>query len=272
MRTLQGKVAVVTGAGSGIGRATAAALARHGVAVAVADIDAVSAKTVAEQLGATASSHRVDVSSEDEFRALRDGVLERHGQVDILVNNAGIAPAPTRFAEMDLADIKRILEINLFGTVHGSAIFLPDLLARPEASLVNVGSYCGLLGMPSMAPYTTSKFGVRGLTEALRMELAGTDVAVTLVMPGATRTSLMTNSPLVPDGDRETLQQKFDDNPAVSPEVVAKGIVQGIRRGRARVLTGKDTRALDLIVRTAPGRYGVLLAKPMNNVLKKAFG
>lgn len=272
MRTLDGKVAVVTGAGSGIGRSIAVALAGHGVAVAVADINIDAAKEVADRLGGQASAHQVDVSSEAEVRSLRDAVVAAYGHVDIVVNNAGIAPAPTRLAEMPLADVRRVLEINLFGAVHGSAIFLPDLLARTEASLVNVSSYCGLVGMPRMVPYTTSKYGVRGLTEALRMELAGTPVAVTLVMPGATKTSLMTNSPLVEESRRAGLQKLFDDNPGMSPDAVAAAVLRGIKSGRARVLTGKDTRGLDAVVRLLPGRYSSLLAKPMNSVLDKAFG
>lgn len=272
MRTLDGKVAVVTGAGSGIGRSIAVALADHGVAVAAADINRAAAGAVVGRLGGRATAHQVDVSSEAEVQALRDAVIGAYGHVDIVVNNAGIAPAPTRLVEMALADVRRVLEINLFGAVYGSAVFLPDLLSRPEASLVNVSSYCGLVGMPRMVPYTTSKYGVRGLTEALRMELAGTPVAVTLVMPGATRTALMTNSPLVEDSRRADLQRLFDANPGMSPDAVAAAVLRGIRSGKARVLTGKDTRGLDAIVRLLPGRYSSLLARPMNSVLDKAFG
>jgi NAD(P)-dependent dehydrogenase (short-subunit alcohol dehydrogenase family) len=272
MRQLEGKVAVVTGAGSGIGRAIAEALAARGVTVAAADINVATVKELVADLGGAGTAHQVDVSAETEVRALRDEVIGTHGRVDILVNNAGVAPAPTPLAEMPLTDVRRVLEINLFGAVHGSTIFLPDLLARPEAGLVNVSSYCGLVGMPRMVPYTTSKFGVRGLSEALRMELAGTPVAVTLVLPGATRTSLMTNSPLVEESRRAELQKIFDDNPGMTPEAVAAAVVRGIRSGRPRVLTGKDTRGLDAIVRLLPGRYSSLLARPMNAVLDKAFG
>jgi NAD(P)-dependent dehydrogenase (short-subunit alcohol dehydrogenase family) len=272
MKIFENKVAVVTGAGSGIGKAIALALGARGVTVAVADINVEAAKQVAAEIGGTATAHHVDVSSEDEFWALRDAVLDVYGVIDIVVNNAGIAPAPTALAEMPLADVRRVLEINLFGAVHGSSIFLPDLLARTEASLVNVSSYCGLVGMPKMVPYTTSKFGVRGLTEALRMELAGTPVAVTLVMPGATKTSLMANSPLVEESRRDELQKIFDDNPGMSADAVAAAVLRGIRSGRARVLTGNDTRGLDAVVRLLPGRYASLLAKPMNAVIDKAFG
>ena len=272
MRQLSGKVAVVTGGASGIGAALVAKLAGLGCVVAVADLDLDGATRVAGSIGAAASAHRVDVSSEAEFRSLREEVIAAHGVVDILVNNAGIGPGPKAFVDTDLADVRRILDINLWGAIYGSSIFLPDLLRRPQASLVNVGSYTGLMAAGQVAAYSTSKFGVRGLTEALRMELAGTSVKVTLVMPGVTRTALISHSPVIDAAHRDGLQAAFNKAPAVGPEVVAAGIIKGIQKGKPRVLTGKDTVALDIITRLAPAHYSALLAKPMAIALKKTFG
>jgi short-subunit dehydrogenase len=275
MRDLRGKVAVVTGAGSGIGRAIALRLGAEGARVVVADIDLESARAVAKQVldaGGEATAHPVDVSSEEGLRALRVEVLDAHRVVDVLVNNAGIAGAPADFVDTPLPDVRRILEINLVGTITGTAVFLPDLLTRERAGLVNICSYTGLLGATSMVAYSTSKFGVRGFTESLRMELAGTAVAVTLVMPGGTRTAMMANSPLVANDRKESLQTAFDKAPMVSPDVVASGVLKGIRGAKPRVLVGKDTKVLDVITRLAPGRYSTLLAKPMKATVARTFG
>jgi hypothetical protein len=275
MRNLDGKVAVVTGGGSGIGRAIVLALAREGVTVAVADLDPSRAHQVADGLAADekkASAHRVDVSDEASVRALREEVLAAHGVVDIVVNNAGIGPAPRDFVDVDLAYVRRFLDVNLWGAINGSHAFLPDLLSRPEASLVNIGSYTGLMAPAGVAAYATSKFGVRGFTESLRMELAGSPVTVTLVVPGVTRTALMANSPVIDEDQKDTLQKAFDKAPAVGPDTVAKGVLKGIKGKKPRVRTGMDTVALDIITRLAPARYSTLLAKPMKATMKKTFG
>lgn len=275
MRDLNGKVAVVTGGGSGIGRATVLELSKSGATVAVADLNLEAANNVVAEVaaaGGKATAHRVDVSSEDDFRTLRDEVLAAHSVVDIVVNNAGIGPAPKDFHLTDLAEVRRFIDINLWGAINGSHVFLPELLKRPDASLVNIGSYTGLMAPAGVAAYATSKFGVRGLTEALRMELAGSTVTATLVVPGVTRTALMANSPAIAEDQKDSLQKAFDKAPAVGPEVVAKGVIKGIVKKKPRVLTGKDTVALDLITRLAPARYSGLLAKPMKAIMKKTFG
>jgi NAD(P)-dependent dehydrogenase (short-subunit alcohol dehydrogenase family) len=272
MRNLSGKVAVITGGGSGIGREIGRALASRGAVVAVADLDLDAARRLADELPGGASGHAVDVSSEQRFQALRDEVLAQHGQVDILVNNAGIGPAPKNFLDTPLAEFRRFLDINLWGAIHGSHVFLPELLRRPEAALVNVGSYTGLMAPSLVTGYATSKFGVRGFTESLRMELAGSPVAVTLVMPGVTKTALMANSPVIAEADKAALQRAFDKAPGITPDKVAAGVVKGITHRRSRVLTGADTAALDLITRLFPGAYSALLAKPMALAMRKTFG
>ena len=275
MRDLNGKVAVVTGGGSGIGRATVLELSKLGATVAVADLNFEAATAVVAEVtaaGGNASAHRVDVSSEADFKTLRDEVLAAHTVVDIVINNAGIGPAPRDFVDVDLAYVRRFIDINMWGAINGSHVFLPELLKRPEASLVNIGSYTGLMAPAGVAAYATSKFGVRGFTESLRMELAGSPVTVTLVVPGVTRTALMANSPAIADGDKDSLQKAFDTAPAVGPKTVAKGIIKGIRGKKPRVRTGMDTVALDIITRLAPARYSTMLAKPMKATMKKTFG
>jgi NAD(P)-dependent dehydrogenase (short-subunit alcohol dehydrogenase family) len=275
MRSLEGKVAVITGAGSGIGRALALRLAGQGVTVAVVDLAKDSATKVVTEIrasGGRASAHGADVSSEGDMRVVRDEVLATHGVVDIVVNNAGILHEPRALVETDMADIHRVLDVNLLGVIHGSVVFLPDLLARKEANLVNVASYAGLLGATNLAAYCTSKFGVRGFTESLRMEMTGSPVTVTLVLPGVTKTPIMTNSPLMPETRKARLQATFDGGPGVSADVVAEAVIGGIVKNKPRVLVGKDTKGVDLLTRIAPGAYSKLLAGSMRKTIEKNFG
>lgn len=273
MRQLNGKVAVVTGAGSGIGRATALALDREGMAVAAVDLDAGAAKETAGAIagaGGTASSHQVDVSSEEDMRALVDAVLAEHGVVDAVVNVAGIAVAPTPTVDVPLDRFRKVMDVNFWGVAYGSLFFLPHLLERPEANLVNVASNAGIMAYSKVTPYTSSKFAVRGFSESLRMELRPTPVRVTVVYPGTTKTSLMANSPVIENAG--TVQRQFEKSWGRPPEAVADAIVRAIRKDRPRALVGPDTAALDAVVRLLPGAYSRLLAGSIDRFMKMTFG
>ena len=275
MRELGGKVAVITGAGAGIGRATALALAAAGTTVAVCDVDADAAKEtveLVERAGGRAGLHQVDVTSEAEMRALADAVLAEHGAVDIVVNNAGIAGPTVPTADVPLERFHRVMDVNFWGVVHGSVAFIPHLVTRPEANLVNVASNAGILAYSRMAPYNSSKFAVRGFTETLRMELRSTPVRVTVVCPGITGTQFVAHSPVIDDADRRTMQATYDKMRTTKPETVAAAIVRAIRRDRPRALVGPDTAALDAIVRLLPAAHSRLLAKPVDLLFRRALG
>jgi NAD(P)-dependent dehydrogenase (short-subunit alcohol dehydrogenase family) len=275
MRELRGKVAVVTGAGAGIGRATSLALAREGTAVAVCDLDAGAAKETAnlvETAGGRASVHQVDVASEDEMRALVDAVLGEHGVVDIVVNNAGIAGPTMKTPDVPLERFRKVMDVNFWGVVHGSMLFVPHLVTRPEANLVNMASNAGILAYSRMAPYNSSKFAVRGFTETLRMELRSTPVRVTVVCPGITGTSFVANSPVIDEAERTSMQARFDKTWTNKPEKVAAAILNAIRKDKPRVLAGPDTVALDAIVRLLPAAHSRLLAKPVELLFRQALG
>ena len=275
MRELREKVAVVTGAGAGIGRATSLALSREGTTVAVCDLDAGTAKETAnliEAAGGRASVHQVDVSSEDDMRRLVDSVLTEHGVVDIVVNNAGIAGPTMKTAEVPLDRFHKVMDVNFWGVVHGSVFFVPHLVTRPEANLVNVASNAGILAYSRIAPYNASKFAVRGFTETLRMELRSTPVRVTVVCPGITGTSIVAHSPVIDEAERRTMQARFDKTWTTKPEKVAASIVKAIQRDKARALVGPDTAALDAIVRLLPAAHSRLLAKPVDLLLRQALG
>ena len=275
MRELGGKVAVITGAGAGIGRATALALAGEGTAVAVGDLDADGAKETVELIhaaGGRASLHHVDVTSEAEMRALVDAVLAEHGVVDIVVNNAGICGPTLPTAELPLERFHSVMDVNFWGVVHGSVAFLPHLVTRPEANLVNMASNAGLLAYSRMAAYNTSKFAVRGFTETLRMELRSSPVRVTLVCPGITGTQFVAHSPVIDDGERRAMQATYDKMLTTKPEKVARAIVSAIRRDRPRVLVGPDSVALDAVVRLLPAAHSRLLARPVDLLFRRALG
>lgn len=271
MGRLQGRIAVVTGGGAGIGEQTALQLAARGASIAVCDLNLAAAESVAEAIrhkGSSASAHAVDVTSEDAMRALPAEVIECHGAVDIVVNNAGVASEPTLTPDLRFADFRAVMAVNFWGVVHGSMFFLPHLLQRSEASLVNVSSNAGLMAYGRMAAYSSSKFAVRGFTESLRMELAGGPVAVTLVHPGSTKTRIIANSPVIDEGRRASVQAKVDATWGRPPEAVAAAIVHGIERRRSRVLIGPDTRAMDLVVRLIPGAYSRMFSSPVLKVLQ----
>ena len=273
MRDLKTKVAVVTGAGSGIGRATAVALGREGARVVACDVNATLVQETVDLIraaGNTASAEEVDVSDERAMRSMADRVAAGRGGVDIVVNNAGIAAPTTPATELSLENFRKVMEVNFWGTVYGSLFFLPHLLRRPEANLVNVASNSSIMAYSGMADYTASKFAVRGFTESLRMELAGTAVCATLVLPGATRTSLMLHSPIMREEEQRSMQRILDTSSwARSSEAVADAIRKAILANRPRMIVGLDTYALDAIVRLFPGRYSQLLAGTVRRTRSK---
>lgn len=275
MRELGGKLAVITGAGAGIGRATALSLAREGCTIAVCDLHEAAAKETVELVaaaGGRATAHHVDVASEPQMRELVDAVIDEHGVVDIVVNNAGIAGPTLPTDEVPLDRFHTVLDVNLWGVVHGSVLFLPHLRTRPVANLVNVASNAALLAYSRMAPYNTSKFAVRGFTETLRMELRSTPVRVTVVCPGVTGTQMLAHSPVIDEGDRQTMQARFDSYKTVKPDTVARAIVRAIKADKPRALIGPDTAIFDAIVRLLPAAHSRLLARPVDMVLARALG
>jgi len=251
---LRGSTAVVSGAGSGIGRATALLLARKGVRVHAADIDGERASSVAEEieaLGGFAEAHAVDISDSVAVTAFAASLRARGERVDILVNNAGICTAgPVEKA--DIADWRRIVGTNLLGTVQMTSAFLPEMLARGRGHIVNVASLAGLVAFPFVAPYTASKHALVGLSAAMNMELSCRGVITTAVCPGAVRTALYTDSPIeLPGLARERivgLISRF----AIPPETIAKDIVRAVVKRRTLVVRAGPARPLWLLSRLAP--------------------
>lgn len=269
MKSFRNRVAAITGAGSGIGRALALELASSGCALALADIDEAGLAQTRERLrdsGVKVSGQRLDVADREAVHAWADRVAKEHGRVNLIINNAGVALGST-VEQMRYQDLEWLLNINLWGVIHGTKAFLPHLAASGEGHVVNLSSIFGLIGVPSQSAYNAAKFAVRGFTEALRQELEieGSPVSATCVHPGGIKTNISRNARL-DDSVRELLpgagsdpRQWFERLFITRPEKAATTILAGVRRNARRVLIGPDARAVDLLQRLLPTGYQRLL-------------
>jgi short-subunit dehydrogenase len=277
MKDFRNKVAAITGASSGIGRALAVDLAKRGCNLALASNSNVAglAETVAmvADLGVVVTSQRVDVADRRQMRAWAKKVVREHGGVNLIVNNAGVAHAGTVLGS-DYADYEWVMGINYWGVVYGTKEFLPHLIASGEGHVVNVSSIFGLFAQPAMSAYNSSKFAVRGFTESLRQELdmAGNGVSATCVHPGGVKTNIAASgrySASVTDvtgSSSAKSREGFELLLRTTPETAAKAIVAGIRRDARRVLIGIDARAGDGMQRLLPSRYQDLVTGAMRLV------
>jgi short-subunit dehydrogenase len=254
MRTLRGTTALVTGAGSGIGRAIAHALAAAGSKVHAVDIDLARARAVAAEIvaaGGAAEAHAVDVADPAGVAALGDALRASGEQTGIVVNCAGIlVTGPAE--QIDLAEWKRVFDVNLFGAVHTIRVFAPAMLARGSGHIVNVASLAGLVPFPFVAPYVASKHALVGLSLATGMELAHRGVAVTAVCPGAVRTALYTAKPMSLPGNASEEIIGLIDRGAMPPERIARDVVQAICKRRALVVRAGPARPLWSLYALAP--------------------
>jgi NAD(P)-dependent dehydrogenase (short-subunit alcohol dehydrogenase family) len=261
---LKGRTAVVTGAAGGIGRAIAVSLARRGCHLALADIDdAALAHTATEIAGNHAhddvriSRHHLDVSDRAAVSALPTQVTAEHGRVDVLVNNAGVAVGGT-FLEVAESDFDWLFGINFWGVVQMTRAFLPLLQKSEEARLVNISSLYGLIAPPGQTAYCASKFAVRGFSEALRHELAGTRIGVTVVHPGGVATSIAKNArqPSCLSEEEAARRRKFFDSfLTMRPEIAGEIIVRGVENRKPRILVGSDAKYASLLERLMPVTY-----------------
>ncbi|MBJ20144.1 MAG: SDR family NAD(P)-dependent oxidoreductase [bacterium] len=263
MKHFEGRVAVITGAASGIGHATSLRLAARGCAIAAADIDAnglASLEKLLAEGGTTASTHRVDVSSASEMESFAGEVEEIHGAAHILVNNAGVVIAGT-FREQRLEDLEWLVGINYWGVVYGCHYFLPLLERQPEAHIVNLSSLFGFLGLPEQSGYCATKAAVRALSESLWTELRPKGIGVTSIHPGCIDTSIVASGRMDDQGTRDEVQRFFDRHGA-SPDVVAKAIERGIEKNKLRVRVRPESILGDWLKRLAPvGIHRIIAAR-----------
>jgi NADP-dependent 3-hydroxy acid dehydrogenase YdfG len=275
MEGFAGKVAVVTGAGSGIGQALAIELARSGASVAISDVNTEGLASTEERLksiGAPVKTDRLDVTEREAFELYADAVKDHFGKVNQIYNNAGIAFAGD-IEVSQFKDIERVMDVDFWGVVNGTKVFLPHLIASGDGHIVNISSIFGLFSVPGQAAYNAAKFAVRGFTEALRqeMQVAGHPVKVTTVHPGGIKTAIARNMTTVEGLDKDELAQTFDKKLAnTSPEKAARIILDGVRKNKARVLVGPDAKALDIIVRVTGSGYQRLFSTVMSRMVPEA--
>jgi short-subunit dehydrogenase len=279
MKSFKNKVAAITGAASGMGRTLAVELARRGCNLAISDVnDAELVKTaeLASQHGVRVTVRKLDVSKRDEVYAWADEVVRDHGKVNLIFNNAGVAlTAPVE--HMKISDFEWIMGINFWGVVYGTQAFLPHLKASGEGHVINTSSLFGLMAVPTQSAYNASKFGVRGFTEALRMELdmEGACVSATCVHPGGIATNIANAGKVDPVMEKLTGQSvdahKRRANKLINvttAESAALQILQAVEHNERRVLVGNDAKKLDKVIRLFGSAYQVLVMKQLRKMNK----
>jgi NAD(P)-dependent dehydrogenase (short-subunit alcohol dehydrogenase family) len=271
---LNGGVAVITGAGSGIGRALAHRLAREKMALALADIDSAGLTETIEQLGgasASLSCHLVDVADRTRVERFAAEVVERYGRVTLLMNIAGVAMHGT-FEQLTLEEFDWLMRINFYGVLYGVASFLPILRKQPRAHIVNMSSIYGIIAPAGQTAYCASKFAVRGFTEALMHELDGSSVSISCVHPGGIRTPIAKRARVSGKSDpkaHDVMLAMFDVVAVMPPEKAADRIVEGVLANEPRILVGGDAVRLDRMQRLMPVRYWDLLVRRGRRVMQK---
>jgi NAD(P)-dependent dehydrogenase (short-subunit alcohol dehydrogenase family) len=258
-RQLSGRTAVITGAGSGIGRALAQRLARHGCPVAICDADEQRLARTAETIGGEVLARKLDVRDRQGQMAWAATVREwAPAPLGAVVNNAGVTVSQ-RAADGSPEDDEWVFDVNFWGVVHGTRAFLPILLEQDEGTIVNVSSVFGMIGWPTQSAYCASKFAVRGYTESLRHELRESGVDAITVHPGGIATSIVANSRFHVDDrggtDKAELERDFARVARTSPERAAEIMHRGVERGKDRILVGSDAAVMALLVRSAPVHY-----------------
>lgn len=249
MKTFKSKIVVITGAGSGIGRALAIEFAKEGAKLALNDFDEKYLQETIQLLpqGTEYIQSTFDVAQREAMFGFADQVVAKFGRIDVMINNAGVAIAAFRADEVSVADYEWIMGINLWGMLYGSLAFLPHLRKQPESALVNVSSIFGLHGIPGQAPYVTTKFAIRGFTESLALEEKAhrTGVAVSSVHPGGIKTNIA-RAAKGADTDPEAIAE-FEKNFKTSPIRAAEIILRGIRRKKSRILVGADAHLFHFV-------------------------
>ena len=281
MKSFSNKVAAITGAGSGIGRALAGNLAEAGCHLALSDVNGEGLKetaAIAARYGVRVTTDLLDVSDKNAVYAWADKVVADHGRVNLIFNNAGVALSGT-VGGLSLDDYDWIMGINFNGVLYGTKAFLPHLEAAGEGHIVNTSSVFGLAAQPLMSGYNAAKFAVRGLTESLRqdLEVSGSCVSCSCVHPGGIKTNIARDSRSTESAQQLTGQsaedaaKEFEKLFITTPDKAAQVILKGVQKNRRRILIGPDARLLDLMVRLFPTGYQKVFTRMIAFSRKRAL-
>lgn len=255
MKTIEDKVIVITGAGSGFGRATALAVAaKQGIPVILDVNETGLAETAALLKGKDAryAQHTLDVRDKARWELLAAAVVAEFGRADALVNNAGVMCRPESFLDVAEEHGRFIFEVNFWGMFHGMRAFVPHLARQPEANIVNVASTLALISSPMHGVYCAAKAAITSMTSVARQELSQTSIKVSTVFPGPSKTNLGRNVPVETDAAREANSKNFDKFALTTPEAVANKIIGAILHNRALVTTSPDAAFTHLMQRLSP--------------------
>lgn len=259
---------VVTGAGGGIGGELVAELLAGGAKVAAVDLKQASLNKLKKRLkaGDELSLHAVNIADRKKVVKLPAEVKKAHGQVDGLVNCAGIIQPFTKIADLDYTSIDKVMDVNFFGMVNMTKTFLPGLMKRTNAHIVNISSMGGFLPVPGQTLYGASKAAVKLFTEGLYAEMLHTNVKVSVVFPGATKTNITKNSGVKTPGGKEAAKaaEKF---PMLSAAKAAQLIVKGIEKDKPRIFTGNDSKSMNRLYRFAPVHATKFITRQMKSLL-----
>lgn len=268
MQNFQKKVIVITGAGSGIGQELAVQFAAKGAILALNDLREETLAETWEKLPESARGYMeaFDVGDRVAVEKFAASVRKALGRVDLVVNNAGFTLAINPIIHSAVEDYEKVLRVNLWGVIYGSLAFLPHLREHGEGCLVNISSVFGLMGFPGQAPYNVSKFGVRGFTETLRVEMKGTGLQVVCVHPGGIRTNIANYSEGGDAAATARFAKTFDKTAKTTAAEAANVIITGVERGKNRIPIGADARFIDRITRLLPASYERILNKNLDRV------
>lgn len=258
MKNFQDKICVITGAGSGLGREFANQLYQAGALLALCDLDH---QGMEETLlltgddGNRVKLFEVDVSNQSAVEEFARDVKSQLGPADMLINNAGICLIPQSFETTLDEQFRKVIDVNMWGPLYGIREFLPQLKSRPEASIVNISSLAGLVGLYGHSAYSMSKSALRGLSEALQAELSDTQVHLLLVHPGGVRTNLIKNAPNLEKDKREKAHKNFSELSMLTPEKTVSRILKAVQKNKYRAIVGLDGRLVLMLRTLFPRNY-----------------
>ena len=272
MNIFSGKVAIVTGAGSGIGKGLAEELARRGAHIVISDISQERIQSVAAEIvqsGGKATASALDVSKYEAVKKIIDDTVAAHGRIDYIFNNAGIAVGgPAKDFSID--DWRKVIDINLYGVVHGASVAFPIMVKQGFGHIINTASIEGLVPMPGTSSYVASKYGVVGLSNALRIEGADLGVRVSVVCPAYIKTAIFNDAKMI-KVDREKLMKSMPDWAGITPEECAKVILRGVERNRAFIVVTAIAKILWRLHRMSPGLVMWLMKLSARDSLRKGI-